>query len=161
NSNTGTGGAIGAPGNAVATLGTVNITRCKFLSNTSSGFGGGLGLDDSPGAVVNGWHLTVTDSTFDGNTGSTNGGGIFIRIPHGSLTVTGSTFSNNKALNFGAAISLLTAPSDTVTIRNCTFTGNTAPSTSAGTLGVGSVLSNGGGNNGLITFQNCTLSGNS
>src|SRR5207237_417786 len=53
----------------------------------------------------------------------------------------------------------LTAPSDAVTIRNCTFNANTAPN--GGNAGIGSVFSNGGGNSGTIFFQNSTLYGNS
>ena len=70
------GGAIGAPANAtVATLGTVNITRSKFLSNVNAfNFGGAVAFDCSTAPVpTSGWKVSITDSTFDSNVASSNG----------------------------------------------------------------------------------------
>ena len=86
--------------------------------------------------------MTVTNSTFSGNSGG-NGGAI--RNDGGSVTVTYSTFSSNSA-SVGGAIS---NNSGTLTVTNSTFSANSAS--------VGGAISN---NFNILTVTNSTFSGN-
>ncbi|MCA9968541.1 MAG: hypothetical protein KC423_30055, partial [Anaerolineales bacterium] len=64
--------------------------------------------------------MTVTNSTFSGNS-ATNGGGIVNGI-RSTLRVTNSTFSGNTATKGGGIQS-----AGAVTVTNSTFSGNSAP----------------------------------
>jgi hypothetical protein len=69
----------------------------------TAGFGGGL-QNDSGGTV------TITDSTFSGNTANEGGAIDNAGMPSssdgsGTVTITGSTFSDNAADTYGGAIS--------------------------------------------------------
>ena len=130
---------------AGATLALRNLT----VANGSASSGGGI--------ENNGGMLTVTDSTFSGNsavgTGSDPvdcankcyGGGI--ENDGGTLTVTGSTFSGNESVGEGGGIANVN--SGTVTVTNSTFSDN-----GAGFVGGG--ISNGG----TLTVTYSTFSGN-
>ena len=75
------------------------------------------------GGIFNaGGTLTVSDSTFSGNSASADGGGIY---SHGTLTVSNSTFSGNAAAAAGAAAAASMALG-TLTVSNSTFSDNTA-----------------------------------
>ncbi len=104
---------------------------------------GGSTTNDG-GGIDNTGVLTVTDCTVSGNTTAGGGGGI--ENFQGTLTVSGSTFSDNTAQartgggidnNFG-----------TLTVVNSTFSGNSAVD--------GAALDD----SGTMTVTNCTLSGN-
>jgi CSLREA domain-containing protein len=130
---------------AGATLALRNLT----VANGSAGSGGGI--------ENNGGMLTVTDSTFSGNsavgTGSDPvdcankcyGGGI--ENDGGTLTVTGSTFLGNKSDAVGGGIANVNG--GTLTVTNSTFSDN-----GAGFVGGG--ISNGG----TLTVTYSTFSGN-
>jgi CSLREA domain-containing protein len=79
--------------------GSATVRNCSFSGNTANE---GAGIDNA--AVATTSSMTVTNSTFSGNTAANNGGGI-----------TNGAFA-------GAA---------TTTLVNCTFSGNNAPSGSA------------------------------
>jgi predicted outer membrane repeat protein len=125
------GGAIQSLGASAFISGTV------FSGNSAGRRGGGidsirgtLSLVDSTfqgnsaevGGAVQSEHtdLTIQGTTFHLNTGSANGGAIF--LPSGSAKIVNSTFSENSAGSLGGAI----AGSDTspMTIVNSTFTLN-------------------------------------
>jgi hypothetical protein len=102
--------------------------------------------------------LTVTNSTFSGNTATVNGGaGIF---NDGALTLTGCTVTGNTTHGSGSSSSagggLYNTGSGTVTVSNCTFSNNTA-------TGSGSGASSGAGiyNSGTLTVTGSTFTGNS
>jgi hypothetical protein len=103
--------------------GTLSVTGSTLSDNTAtnSGFGGG---------IWNSGNLTVTDSTLTGNAATFTGGGI--ANFNGMLTVTGCTLSGNAAGYGGGGI----INSDSLTVRNSIFAGNTAASSPdvAGTL---------------------------
>jgi hypothetical protein len=114
------------------------------IANGNAGGGDGGGIDNSG-------TLTVTNSTFAGNSAgghplsgwhASNGGGI---DNSGTLTVTNSTFAGNSASNGGGIHN-----SGTLTVTNSTFAGNSA-------------TYDGGGidNSGTLTVTNSTFSGNS
>ena len=66
--------------------------------------------------------MTVSNSTFSGNSAGHAGGGI--ANYSGTLTVSNSTFSGNSARLLRAAAS--TTDGGTVTVSNSTFSGNSA-----------------------------------
>jgi len=125
------------------------------------------------GGVDNAGTLTITNSTFSGNSAGAGGGGaIFNNI--GPLTITNSTFSGNSTSGIGGAIR---NHSGQVTIASTNFSGNSAGAGGGGaifnyigpftiidsTLSGNSALGGGGGikNIGMLTVTNTTFSGNS
>jgi hypothetical protein len=72
------------------------------------------------GGIVNQGTLTVTNSTFSGNSADGSGGGIY-NASNGTLTVTNSTFSDNSA-NTGGGI--YNNVDGMLTVTNSTFSGN-------------------------------------
>ena len=132
-------------------------------ANTNSQVGGAILLLNST--------LTITNSTFSGNTAYRGG---VIHDTGGTLTVSNSTFSGNSApVNSGGAIRITTG--SMVTISDSTFSGNSAYrdggiSNFGGTLTVtnstfsGNSATDGGGIStigGTTTVTNSTFSGNS
>ncbi|MCX7791115.1 MAG: CSLREA domain-containing protein [Chloroflexaceae bacterium] len=99
----------------------------------------------SGGGVVNSGTLTVSNSTFSGNSAG-SGGGI-VNLSSGTLTVINSTFSGNSA-NFGGGID---NAGGTVTVTNSTFSGNSA------NVRGGGIYNNPGS---TLTVTNSTFSGN-
>ena len=148
-------------------LGNVVLENCIFKNNTAR-FGGGF----YTGFQSNN---TVINCIFDGNDGTIDiaterGGGAIATKSGGSLTVTGSTFVNNKGNN-GAGINSLLGP---LTIDGCTFINNDTTSGAVyggSTSGFGAAVyvdgANASGPNfsqgpigGLITIRNTRIEGN-
>ena len=132
---------------------TLNLNDLTIADGHTSPFVGA----DLGGGIYNNGTLTVTNSTFSGNSAlSGSGGGIF---SYGLLTVTNSTFSDNSAGYNGGGIanvcdltfSSCALISGTLTVTNSTFSDNSAPSGSGG--GIFSY--------GLLTVTNSTFWGNS
>ncbi|WP_333889508.1 right-handed parallel beta-helix repeat-containing protein [Caldilinea sp.] len=156
------GGAILS--NSAYGVNAVMITSSTFISNSAPyASGGGI-------AIINSGTLTVSNSTFSGNS-AISGGGIYhyesavnltgstfsgnsadsggaIRNDAGTLTVTRSTFSDNSANSGGGIVS-----GGALTVVNSTFSGNSA--TWAGGSGGGIQ------NSGVMLVLNSTFSGNS
>ena len=117
--------------------------------------------------------LTITNSTFNGNT-TGNYSGAIEHDSNGSLTITGSTFNGNQAYG-GATISVQPPSHVDVTVTGSTFSGNLG--TQAGVITCNScnaTISNStfSGNQGVfadviqnfaspMTITNSTFSGNS
>jgi len=101
------------------------------------------------GAIFNNGGLTVTDSTFSGNSVGTNSEGGAIANA-GTLTVIGCTFVGNSAGSSGGGGAIVN--SSTLTVTNSTFSTN-----SAGTGGIGGAILNAG----IMTLTSDTFSGNS
>ncbi|GIW43121.1 MAG: hypothetical protein KatS3mg077_0403 [Candidatus Binatia bacterium] len=116
-------------------------------------------------------NLTIANGLKTGDIELNDGGAIFNE--GGTVTITNSTLSNNRATEFGGAISNIGG--GTVTITNSTLSGNRAGrggaiSNASGTVTItNSTISNnrsgrnggGIGNAGAVTITNSTLSGNS
>ncbi len=102
--------------------------------------GGTAGTFGVGGGIANFGTLTVTNTTFSGNS-SAYGGAIW---NGGTLFVSNSTFSNNSAANGGGI-----GNSSTMTVSNCTFSGNSA-------FWGGGIY-----NEGTLTVNTSTFSGNS
>jgi hypothetical protein len=128
------------------------------------------------GGIFNSGILTVTNSTFSGNSTTTGYGGGINNNGTGTLTVTNSTFSGNSAPSAGGGGIM---NSGTLTVTNSTFSGNSAPSSGNGggiynnsgtaaitnsSFSVNSAANWGGGiyvNAGAVTLANSTFSSNS
>ncbi len=87
----------GSNGGAVSLVnglsGTNSIVSATFNSNQSGGNGGG---------VYTGGNLTISGSTFEGNTATGGGGGVY--ADNAVLTVTDTNFLRNTATSGGAAL---------------------------------------------------------
>jgi len=104
-------------GGGMLVIGTATIDRCTFTGNVAQKSGGGA-IFRAAG------QLTVKSSTLIGN-GSVSttyyGGAIYSTGP-GSLTVIGSTLSNNKANGYGGAIDARSQ----LTVKDSLISGNHA-----------------------------------
>ncbi len=114
-----TGGGILNQGNlslGTATVGSTAIASGVAFANNTSPSGSGAAVDNSKGT------LTVTGSSFTGNSGSYYGGAIF--NDDGTATITNSNFvDNSTTYGLGGAIDNL---GGTLTVTGSTFQGNTA-----------------------------------
>ncbi|MDZ8260823.1 Calx-beta domain-containing protein [Nostoc sp. ChiQUE01b] len=108
------------------------------------------GLNITGGNAANGGGIystssvTVSNSTFSGNTANSNGGGIY---SSSSVTLNDSSISGNIA-NLGGGI----YSTSSVTVNNSTLSGNTANSNGGGIFTNGSSTS--------VTISNSTISSN-
>ncbi|WP_333889545.1 right-handed parallel beta-helix repeat-containing protein, partial [Caldilinea sp.] len=120
--------------------GVANAGRLTITNSTFSGNSAFFG-----GGVLNSGTLTITGSTFSGNsaTGVYGGGGVYNA---GSLTITNSTFSGNSATNSGGGV----YNAGSLTITNSTFSGNSATDSGGGVY-----------NANTLTITNSTFSDNS
>jgi predicted outer membrane repeat protein len=122
------------------------IENNGMLTVTASSFRGNSAIPDDGGGIFNSETLTVTASSFSGNSAGHTGGGIF---GLGTLTVAASTFSANTASYGGGGIFSFIRPFDIGTVTSCTLSGNSARY--------------GGGlyNADTLTVESSTFSGNS
>ena len=96
---------------------TLNITGSRFERNKSESLGGAIW--NWFNGSENGAAVTISRTTFSGNSGTT-GGAIY---QDGQLTITNSTFEANTATNEGSAINL-DSSSARLSIDSSTFSGN-------------------------------------
>ncbi|MEG4213723.1 DUF4347 domain-containing protein, partial [Microcoleus sp. S13_B4] len=159
NEDTSSGGGIKTGGNS-----TLTLENCQ-VNNNVAGYAGG---------IYAGFKSTtnVLNSTFTGNDGrsanSERGGGAISTKSGGSLTVKGSTFTNNKGINGGAINHLL----GNLTVENSTFLNNDSTAgTGANTSGYGGAIYTDGANasgpnstpgsvGGTIAIRNSRFEGN-
>jgi uncharacterized repeat protein (TIGR01451 family) len=156
---------------------TLTVSNCIVSGNTA-GAGGGIGISNFRDDGGSGG-LTVIASTISGNTASIDGGGVYNW--RGILNVVSSTLKSNRGGVDGGGIATFGPSFTTLTMNNCTVSGNTA-SYGGGAIASGSdtpgfsspvmeltacTLSdnsagNGGGieNGGDTTLSSCTFSGN-
>jgi CSLREA domain-containing protein len=103
--------------------GTVTADRCTFSGNSAQGGYGGAIFMQGPAASSS---LTVTNSTFFGNSSPNNGNGGAVAIQTGSTAVlSGDTFYGNSSDTGGAIVNF-----GTLTLTDDTFFGNRAYGTS-------------------------------
>ncbi len=127
-------------------------------------------MGDGGGGIYNGFAtLTITDSTFSGNTAS-DGGGIF---NYGALTIADSNFSGNTFDDGGGIFNdggTLTVSDSTVSGNSAAFYGGSIFNHGYGTATLtditisGNSATYGGGianDYGTATVTDCTISGNS
>ena len=139
------GGAQGVDGAGILNHGGLTLSNCTVSANvaTPGCCGSGGGISDDGGAT-----LTVTDSTFSGNSASFDGGGIWA----GTVTVMNSTFTGNAVGRLGGGIGLNN--SGPVTVSNSVFNNNSAAS---GGGGIGDDIGYGG----TLIVSDSTFNGNS
>jgi CSLREA domain-containing protein len=115
----GSAAAITISGNDAVRVFFVNSGAGLDLKNLT--VADGLAAFGVGGGIYNGrGTLTVTNSTFSGNSATDIGGGIL--NDEGTLEVTNSTFSGNSALDGGGIYN----DDGTLTVTNSTFSGNSA-----------------------------------
>lgn len=132
----------GGNGAAIDNRGTLSVTGSAFISNTATGWGGGVYNYTNNQATVDGSLFTgnkaqdgsgicnhkgaldVTGSEFSGNDAKSNGGGIYSEKP---MTINGSAFYNNSAARGGGICS-----SNTLILTGSEFRGNAVSSSISG-----------------------------
>jgi predicted outer membrane repeat protein len=119
--------------------GAVTLSGSTILNNNATGTAAAGGL------YLNSGSLTILDSTFSGNTSSTNGGAI--EVASGALTVTNSTFGGNAATLSGGA--LYVSAGATLSLSSSTVSANQSSSNSGGIF-----------NGGTAVLQNSIVEGN-
>jgi hypothetical protein len=125
-----------------ATGQTVDIADSAFRNNVAGSDGGGLYYTQNPSSSATNT-LSVDSTTFDGNEGD-NGGGLFVDFT--DVTVTGSTFSNNRATNIGSGgggginMRSFIVGGARLSMVNSTVSGNFANQGGGGLLLAGSTL---------------------
>ena len=148
----GHGGALYIDG---TNLGALTLRRTTFSGNRATSLGGAIHswMYGLPSALV------IEDCTFANNAGTTNGGAIFHM--NGRLTVSGSTFSGNTVVGQGGALWEGEAdPGQTpVSITSSTFTGNSATGIrpNSGSTGLGGAIRDNGN---PTTLTHLTIVGN-
>ena len=122
------GGAIAVAG------GTATINSSTFSHNHAVGNGSGIGA----GAIYSEEGLTVSGSTFRGNSADDHGGAIAIPLSQ-ALTVTSSIFESNvTSRTHGAGSAIYAAGDAAVNVSDCSFLRNNATrGSSQGALWVG------------------------
>ena len=95
------------------------------------------GTATTGGAIYNAGELTVTNSTFNANTGSTSGGALYNT---GTAEISGTNFTNNSAVNYGGAI----RNSGNLTVTDAVFKDNTTSTQSWQQSHGGNLYSTGG-----------------
>lgn len=128
----------------------VTIDQCT-VSNSSMGSSGTI--------YVFGGDITITNSTFEGNS-ATFGGAVGVTgnstTGPSNVTIENSTFTNNSAEWSGGAL-WITGDSTNATITSSTITGNTADSDMNGSGDGGGIMSTAAS----MTVKNTIIAGNS
>jgi hypothetical protein len=152
----------GDAGGILNHAGTAILNASRVSGNTSGSGGGIASGPGNPDSPVTGSSLTLNGSRVDHNT-ATEAGGAAGGIANGGLAVIrGSSVDHNSA-NVGAGI----GNHGTMTIAGSQITGNTAPTDSAGTPGVGGGIANANfgfpptGGSGVLTIKGSKITGNS
>jgi hypothetical protein len=122
-----------------------SISGVTLAKGAVSGVGAGIQL------TAANENLTITNSVITGCSASTNGGGIYL-LSGGSVSITGSTLSNNTA-SAGGAIDMNGAAAGlgSLTVNTSQFLNNIA------TTGAGIKMAHGG----PLSLTNSTMAGNS
>jgi len=125
------------------------IDNTGYLNLTNSTFNNNSGEGEGVGAINNYGILNIINNTFNND----SGGAIY---NNGNLNVTSSTFTNCAAPNGGAILNY----HGTLTVNNCTFTGNNAIGTESGNLYIksfGGAIDN---YYGILNVTGCTFTNN-
>lgn len=130
---------------------SVTVVDCVFTGNRAPDGGAPLFRAGAGGAIFSDGNLTIDGCRFENNVAGRYGGAIFVNASFTLTTIRNSTFTGNSAV-FGGAIRMTQA----VVVENSTFSGNVARN-AAGTSGQGGAIENTGGN---LTLTSVTISGN-
>jgi len=115
------GGAVQICGNGANTNCSPKLANCTFVSN-SANFGGAIYAQ----GYNNGRSIPVfTSCTFSANDARNSGGGYFVAGNACGALITGTTFSNNRAVSAAAAwFNGVNGQASVLSIRNSTITSN-------------------------------------
>jgi predicted outer membrane repeat protein len=139
-------GGSNQDGGGIRNQGNLTIRDCYFTANTAGGVGG---------AILNsGGRLTVTRSTFSGNSSSQSGGGIYTTSLEQN-TIDTCTFTGNNAADGGA----IKNKQGKLFIRSCTISGNSATLAGGSSFGAGLVADT--ALQGSTHVENTIIAGNS
>lgn len=135
----------------VVLTGGASLKNCYIHDNTTAGYGGGVTVCGD-GCILDGCKVA-------NNTASSFGGGISLYSTTSGVKVTNCDISNNTtSLKSGGGLlvfSTTATNADSITIKNCTFTSNSAPKGSAGALYLNTKGTN------VVNVSNCTFTSNS
>ncbi|MEX1245345.1 MAG: choice-of-anchor Q domain-containing protein [Thermoanaerobaculia bacterium] len=152
-----TGNTSSGPGGGIETsTGVFVITDSSIANNTASG-----ATADGGAIFTSSTNVTISGSTFSGNSAGDDGGVFF--NSSGTWTITNSTFSGNSAGDQGGAFSF---EGGTWTVTNVTLSGNSASEGGGLFLGSGTVtlrntiLANAPSENCFQSFGTLSSSGN-
>ena len=110
--------------------GGIFVNQDGTLTVSNSTFSGNS-ANDHGGGIRNAGALTVSNSTFSGNNAALNGGGIYMR--YGAAQVSSSTFSGNSATN-GRVIYNYNNEGTVTTLQNIIVANSPTGSNCSGTI---------------------------
>jgi hypothetical protein len=151
----------GDAGGILNHAGTAILNASRVSGNTSGSGGGIASGPGNPDSPVSGSSLTLNGSRVDHNT-ATEDEGAAGGIANGGLAVIRGSWVDHNSANVGAGI----GNHGTMTIAGSRITGNTAPTDSAGTAGVGGGIANADlgfpptGGSGVLTIKGSKITGN-
>ena len=138
-------GSVAGFGAGVLNAGTLTVRESVIRANVSSGAFGGGGIANDGGTLI------VDNSTVSGNSAASLGGGV-VQHNGGSMTFTRSTLSGNTAAQGGAILSRSQGGAASLTVGNCTISGNSA----TGSGSAIQVLAEAGGSS-TLALRNSTV----
>jgi hypothetical protein len=143
--------AVGSNGGAIyVNAANVSLTNCTLSGNTATAAGASGGAL----AIISGT-LAMNDCTVSGNT-ATGCSGIYVQ--DSSAAIVNTTISGNSG-PLGDAIHLLSLTANcSITLQNCTVTGNTVSLSTVGSALTFQAMT--AGLTASATLTNCTVSGN-
>jgi len=108
-------------GGAIMSDGPLTVTNSTFTDNTSVASGSG-----AVGFSATASELSISDSSFTGNSAYTNGGAVSVGGVDSDITINDSTFTDNVAIRSAGAIMLNSGFSGTLTVNDSRFNHNQA-----------------------------------
>jgi predicted outer membrane repeat protein len=118
------GGALGLMSSGGTSSLSAALIGCTFENNSSEQWGGAVYTNARTGSSNN---ITFTSCTFTGNSGNSGGAIHNYAQSNSTISVTGTTFTNNAATFSGGAIRNyceLNSTTGTISLTGCTFTDN-------------------------------------
>ncbi len=128
------GGIYSKSNNDIDDLNSAHISIINSEINGNTAINGGGAYIDSDYTVPGGVSMSVKNSTFDQNSSTTNGGGVYIRGYYSKMEVNRSTFSNNSSQN-GGGISFITRYRSLIFLKGLSIEKSTFSTNSATTGG--------------------------
>jgi hypothetical protein len=136
---------------AVVLIGGASLKNCYIHDNTTAGYGGGVSVCGD-GCTLDGCKIV-------NNTATLFGGGVSLYATTSGVKVTNCDISNNiSSTKSGAGLLVFSTSAtnaDPITIKDCSFTSNSAPAGSAGALYLNTNTFN------VVNVSGCTFTANS